>query len=85
MAEELLVDLLSGDPGLVPDEVLGEHLVRRLQVNFDVLEHEAGIERVVQKAENFAIFRLASIFRRSAANETEAWTGAAIQVEKSCK
>ena len=51
MTEELLPDVLSGNAGPVIDVVLGEHLIRGLKMDLDVLKDEARIERTVEETQ----------------------------------
>jgi hypothetical protein len=66
MTEELLPDVLSGNAGPVIDVVLGEHLIRRLKMDLDVLKDEVGIERTVEETQKLRHFGGAGIHGRDA-------------------
>jgi len=51
MTEETLMDLLSGNPGLLVNGILPEGLIRRIDVNLHVNEPKARIHLFVQKSD----------------------------------
>jgi hypothetical protein len=64
MPKELLLDLFARDPGLAIDVILGEDLIRGLEVNLYVLERKSRIERAVEKVEELCYFRRPLKYRR---------------------